>query len=96
MLQADENNLSLTFYLTAQVEPRTPAGQADPTSNTSKLRTDTTLYLYKPLTEEEDEEAGEESKEHRISLTGHDISGKGDLLTKSMYVKIAGVAGLGA
>ena len=96
MLQADENNLSLTFYLTSQIEARTPAGQADPTSNTSKLRTDTTLYLYKPLTdEEEDVEGNEETKEHRISLTGHDTSGK-EHLTKSMYVKIAGVAGLGA
>ena len=54
MLQADDNNLSLTFYLTSQIEARAPAGQADPGSNTSKLRTDTTLYLYKPLNEEDE------------------------------------------
>lgn len=92
MLQTEENNLSLTFYLTSQIDARTKEGMADPDNKISKLRTDSTLYLYKPI----DDEA-EETKTNTISLTGNQrLSLKGDLLTKSMHVKVGGVGGVGS
>ena len=91
MLQTEENNLSLTFYLTAQIDPRTRDGMADSDSNISKIRTDSTLYLYKPVDDEP-----EETKLNTINLTGQRVSIKGDLLTKSMHVKVGGVGGVGS
>ena len=55
MLQADDNNLSLTYYLTSQIEARSTQDLADVDSKTSKLRTDATLYLYKPIDEDIEE-----------------------------------------
>ena len=97
MLQADDNNLSLTFYLTSQIDARSSEGLAQAESNTSKLRTDTTLYLYKPVGE--GEEAEEAKAELRISLTGASMNAESPSdahLSKSMHVKVAGVAGLGS
>ena len=91
MLQADDNNLSLTYYLTSQIEARSMQDLADVDSKTSKLRTDATLYLYKPIDEDI-----EEVKTNQISLAGQAISPSGDLLSKSMHVKIAGVVGMGS
>ena len=92
MMQQYENNFSLTFYLTAQVDARNAEGLAD--ANTSKLRTDTTLYLYTPLPEPDEKSI---SNHKATSLTGEDMSSENlDVLYKNMNFNIAGVAGLGA
>ena len=43
------NNLSVTFYLKAQLEPSNPVNYANLQDRTSIIRTDTALYLYEPL-----------------------------------------------
>lgn len=48
MLQFDENNLSITYYLCAQLDPVDPADYANGPDKTSKLRADYALYLYRP------------------------------------------------
>ena len=53
MLQFEQNNLSVTYYLKAQLEPRSPTFYANLQDKTSMLRTDYALYLYKPLMIEE-------------------------------------------
>lgn len=48
MHQFDPNNLSVTFYLRAQLEPRDDTNYANLENKISILRTDTALYLYRP------------------------------------------------
>ena len=56
MLQFGENNLSQTFYLKAQMEPRQQNQYVPNAEKVSMLRCDVGLYLYKPHVE------GEETK----------------------------------
>lgn len=53
MVQLDQANMSTTFYLKAQVEPKKEAFYANLKDKTSILRTDMALYLYKPIGAEE-------------------------------------------
>ena len=53
----DQNNLSVTYYLKAQLEPTNPTYYANLQDKTSLIRTDYALYLYDPIMSN-----GEESK----------------------------------
>ena len=47
-LLQEQNNFSITHYLSAQLEPRNKADYAKKKNKISKLRTDYALYLYRP------------------------------------------------
>lgn len=83
MLQMDANNLSETYYLKAQFDPRDPVNYANLKDSTSMLRTDYALYLYVPHSMPE---------ESKIGNPAGNTSG----LTKTITNKIGGIAGLGS
>ena len=58
MCSFDQNNLSTTWYLKAQLEPRNPMYYANVNEKVSMLRTDYALYMYKPETDEEQKLGG--------------------------------------
>ena len=69
----------------AQVEPRNPQLYANLADKTSKLRTDYTLYLYRPEPEEET----------KLGHPSGNVAANEDL-QKTLKVKIGGIAGLGS
>lgn len=50
----DQGNVSVLFYLKAQLEPTNPVYYANLSDKTSLLRTDYALYLYEPESQEEE------------------------------------------
>ena len=86
MLQFEQNNLSVSYYLKAQVEPVNPINFANLTDKTSMVRTDYALYLYKPI-------AYEESKLGHPAGSAAVADGS---LQKTLVSKIGGLAGLGS
>ena len=90
----DSNNLSITFYLKAQLEPSNPINYANLQDKTSLIRTDYALYLYEPLQRSLGE--NEESKQmgNPSGFITPDVDDSS--LTKALNVKVGGVAGLGA
>ena len=83
MLQFDNNNLSETYYLKAQMEPRNQVHYANLKDETSMLRTDYALYLYRPNVAEE-------------SKLGNPSGNIDPTLSKTLTMKIGGVVGLGS
>ncbi len=53
MVQLDNANMSTTYYLKAQVEPKNETLYANMKDRTSMLRADAVLYLYRPIGAEE-------------------------------------------
>ena len=88
MLQFNENNLSVTYYLVAQVEPRRPEDFASQQDSISKLRTDYALYLYRPERIEESKGVGNPS--------GNMGAASDPNLSRTMVNKIGGMAGIGS
>ena len=84
MLQFNENNLSVTYYLTAQMDPRNQADFANPNDQVSALRTDYALYLYRPHNSQEEQKLGNPAGSINSNLT------------QTLINKIGGIAGLGA
>lgn len=84
MLQFNENNISLTHYLTAQMEPRNTADYANLNDKISTLRTDYALYMYRPAQHSEEEQ--------KLGNPAGSINN----LTQKLINKIGGIAGLGA
>ncbi len=85
MCQFNENNLSTTYYLVAQMEPRNAIDFANLADKTSMLRTDYALYLYKPI---------DSVEEHKLGNPAG--SGINPNLTKTLTMKVGGIGGLGA
>lgn len=84
MLQFNENNVSVTYYLTAQMEPCNENDYAKPIeSKMSKLRTDYALYLYEPSNANEEQKLG-------------NPAGSISNLKQTLTSKVGGIGGLGS
>lgn len=83
MLQFENNNLSETYYLKAQMEPRNQTQYANLKDETSMLRTDYALYLYRPNVAEE-------------SKLGNPSGNIDPTLSKTLTMTIGGIVGLGS
>jgi len=53
LVAVGDNNMSTTYYLKAQIEPKNQTDMVDLKTKTSALRTDIALYLYRPIESEE-------------------------------------------
>ena len=84
MCQFNENNISTTYYLVAQMEPRHAIDFANLEDKTSLLRTDYAIYLWKPHNTVEENKLGNPS------------GGINPNLTKTLTMKVGGIGGLGA
>jgi hypothetical protein len=89
MLQFEQNNLSVTYYLVAQLEPRSPNLYANLTDKTSMMRTDYALYLYMP------QAVTPTLEESKLGNPAGNITPNANL-SKTLTSKVGGIAGLGS